>query len=112
LKGSVIVDVAIDQGGCCETSKPTTHSHPTYIVDGVVHYCVANMPGACARTSTMALTHATLPYALKLANLGYKAALKEDPGFMEGLNLCKGHVTNIFVAQDLGYEYTAPEKFL
>ncbi|HUD01227.1 MAG TPA: alanine dehydrogenase [Rhabdochlamydiaceae bacterium] len=112
MKGAVIVDVAIDQGGCCETSKPTTHSHPTYTVDGVVHYCVTNMPGACARTSTIALTNATMTYALKLANKGYKVALKEDPGFMEGLNLYKGHVTNIYVAQDLGYEYVAPEKIM
>jgi alanine dehydrogenase len=112
MKGSVIVDVAIDQGGCCETSKPTTHSHPTYIVDGVVHYCVANMPGACARTSTIALTNATMTYALKLANKGLKAALKEDSGFMEGLNLYKGHVTNEPVAQDLNYPYVPPEKVL
>lgn len=112
MKGAVIVDVAIDQGGCCETSKPTTHSHPTYIVDGVVHYCVTNMPGACARTSTIALTNATMTYALKLASKGLKAALKEDRGFMEGLNLYKGHVTNLPVAQDLGYPYMAPEKVL
>ena len=111
MKGAVIVDVAIDQGGCFETSKPTTHSHPTYIVDGIVHYCVANMPGACARTATIALTNATMTYALKLANIGMKA-LKEDPGFMEGLNLYKGHVTNAPVAQDLGYPYVAPEKLL
>ncbi len=112
MKGSVIVDVAIDQGGCCETSKPTTHSHPTYLVDGVVHYCVANMPGACARTSTIALTNATMAYALKLAGKGLKAALKEDRGFMEGLNLFKGHVTSMPVAQDLGYPYMPPEKVL
>lgn len=112
MKGSVIVDVAIDQGGCCETSKPTTHSHPTYLVDGVVHYCVANMPGATARTSTMALTNATMTYALKLANKGLKAALKEDRGFMDGLNLYKGHVTNQPVATDLGYPYVPPEKVL
>lgn len=112
MKGSVIVDVAIDQGGCCETSKPTTHTHPTYVVDGVVHYCVANMPGACARTSTIALTNATMTYALKLANRGLKAALKEDRGFMDGLNLYKGHVTNVDVAQDLGYPFTPPEKVL
>jgi alanine dehydrogenase len=112
MKGSVIVDVAIDQGGCCETAKPTTHSHPIYLVDGVVHYCVANMPGACARTSTIALTNATMTYALKLANKGYKIALKEDHGFMEGLNLYKGHVTNVGVAHDLGYDYRAPEKLI
>jgi alanine dehydrogenase len=112
LKGSVIVDVAIDQGGCCETSKPTTHSHPIYLVDGVVHYCVANMPGACARSATMALTNATMTYALRLANKGYKVALKEDPGFMEGLNLYKGKVTNLSVAQDLGYDFVSPQNFL
>ena len=77
--GAVIVDVAIDQGGCCETSKPTTHSHPTYVVDGIVHYCVANMPGAVARTSTFALNHATLPFTLALADKGWRAALKDDP---------------------------------
>lgn len=110
MKGSVIVDVAIDQGGCCETSKPTTHSNPTYVVDGVVHYCVANMPGACARTATIALTNATMSYALKLANKGFQKALKEDHGFLEGLNLFKGHVTNEHVAHDLGYPYVAPEK--
>ena len=107
-KGSVIVDVAIDQGGCFETSRPTTHSDPTYIVDGIVHYCVANMPGACARSSTQALTNATYPYAIKLANLGYKRALAEDSLFLEGLNVCHGEVTNKFVAQDLGYQYINP----
>ncbi len=109
-KGSVIVDVAIDQGGCCETSRPTSHSQPTYVVDGVVHYCVTNMPGACARTSTQALTNATFPYALKIANEGYKKALKDDPGFMLGLNVCLGHVSNQHVAHDLGYEYVPPDK--
>lgn len=112
LKGSVIVDISIDQGGCCETSRPTTHSHPTYVVDGVVHYCVTNMPGACARTATLALTNATMLYALALANKGYKKALKEDRGFMLGLNLYLGHVTNGHVAHDLGYEYASPEKLL
>lgn len=112
MKGAVIVDIAIDQGGCCETSQPTTHSHPTYIVDGVVHYCVTNMPGACARTATIALTNATMSYALRLANQGYKKALRDDRGFMEGLNLYKGHVTHISVAQDLGYDYAAPEKLM
>ncbi len=110
LKGSVIVDVAIDQGGCVETARPTTHSNPTYVVDGVVHYCVANMPGACARTSTLALTNSTMNYALALANKGYRQALKEDPGFMLGLNLYLGHVTNSDVAHDLGYDYTPPER--
>ncbi len=108
LPGSVIVDVAIDQGGCSETSRPTTHSNPTYVVDGVVHYCVTNMPGGCARTATVALTNATLPYALKIASNGYKQAIQDDPGLMLGMNVCFGHVTNASVAQDLGYEYTPP----
>lgn len=112
MQGSVIVDVAIDQGGCIETSRPTTHSDPMYTVSGVVHYCVTNMPGACARTATQALTASTTPYALKIANLGYKKALQEDPGLMLGLNVCLGYVTNASVAQDLGYDYTAPEGIL
>lgn len=110
--GSVIVDVAIDQGGCIETSKPTTHSDPTFLVDGVLHYGVTNMPAACARTSTQGLTNATLPYALKLANLGYKKALLEDPGFMKGLNVYRGKIANQFVAEDLEYQYHAPETLL
>jgi alanine dehydrogenase len=111
-KGSVLVDVSIDQGGCFETSKPTTHSNPTYIVDGIVHYCVANMPGACARTATQALTNATYPYALKIANHGYKEALSKDPLFLKGMNIFHGKVTNSHVAEDLGYEYTDPAKCL
>ena len=110
--GSVIVDVAIDQGGCIETSRPTTHSHPTYIEEGVVHYCVTNMPGACARTGSEGLNNATLPYALKLANLGYKRALMEDKNFLPGLNTCLGHVTNLDVAEDLGFEFVSPETLL
>ncbi|HEY4255548.1 MAG TPA: alanine dehydrogenase, partial [Chlamydiales bacterium] len=110
--GSVIVDIAIDQGGCTETSKPTTHSNPTYVVDGIVHYGVTNMPAACARTSTQGLTNATLPYALKLANLGVKKALQQDAHLREGLNVYHGKVTNRPVAEDLGYEYHAPEKVL
>lgn len=110
--GSVIVDVAIDQGGCTETSKPTTHTDPTYVVDGVIHYCVTNMPGACARTSTQALTNATMDYALKIANKGWKLALLENPGLRNGLNVCDGHVTNESVAHDLGYIYVAPERLL
>jgi alanine dehydrogenase len=110
--GTVLVDVAIDQGGFAETSKATTHANPTYIVDGIVHYCVANMPGAVARTSTIALTNATLPYALKLANLGVSQALLEDPGFLKGLNVFKGKVTNENVAEDLGYEYVPAELVL
>lgn len=109
--GSVVVDVAIDQGGCIETAKVTTHSAPTYVVDGVTHYCVANMPGACAKTATLALTYATTSYALKLANLGYKKALAQDPGFAFGLNVAQGHVTNEAVANDLGYPYVSPQTF-
>lgn len=112
MPGSVFVDVAIDQGGCSETSRPTTHAHPTYIVDGVVHYCVTNMPGACARTSTQALTNATMDYALKIANKGYKNALLEYPGLRDGLNVCLGHVTNEHVACDLDYSYVPAEKLL
>ena len=107
--GSVIVDISIDQGGCCETSRPTTHADPIYVVDGVIHYCVTNMPGACARTSTMALTNATLPYALDIANKGWKGALKESRHLREGLNVCNGFVTNGGVAHDLNYTFTPPE---
>jgi alanine dehydrogenase len=110
--GSVIVDVAIDQGGCIETAKPTTHADPTYEVDGVVHYCVTNMPGACARTSTQALTNATMDYALTIAKNGWKKALKNNPGLRNGLNVCLGKVTNEHVATDLGYEYLAAETLL
>lgn len=110
--GSVFVDVAIDQGGCSETSRPTTHSDPTYMVHGVVHYCVANMPGACARTSTQALTNATSSYALDIATKGYKKALREDKGLYNGLNVCLGFVTNQHVAHDCGYEYHSPGEFL
>ena len=92
-RGSVIVDVAIDQGGCVETSKPTTHAEPTYIVDDVVHYCVANMPGGVPRTSTLALNKAILPFLSKLADEGYEKALKEDKNFLAGLNIYKGNVT-------------------
>jgi alanine dehydrogenase len=99
--GSVIVDVAIDQGGCIETARPTTHHSPTYVLDGVVHYCVTNMPGAVGRTSTIALCNATLPYALKIANKGYEKAAAEDPGFGEGINLVGGRVTNQAVAESL-----------
>ncbi|MEC6823090.1 alanine dehydrogenase [Photobacterium sp. NCIMB 13483] len=103
--GSAIVDVAIDQGGCIETSYPTTHDNPTYIVDDVVHYCVANMPGAVARTSTFALNNATLPYILQLADLGYKTALTTNKHLLNGLNIYQGQVTNYSVAQALGYPY-------
>lgn len=110
--GSVIVDVAIDQGGCFETSKPTSHAEPTYSIDDVVHYCVTNMPGACARTATQALTNATMDYALTLAKKGYKKALRENPGLRMGLNVCHGLVTNSSVASDLGYEYVNPDRLL
>ena len=110
--GSVIVDVAIDQGGCTETGYPTTHANPTFVVDGVVHYCVANMPGACARTSTQALTNATMDYALLIANKGWKRALKDHTGLRNGLNVCLGKVTNEPVAVDLGYDYVNPEVML
>ena len=106
-RGSVIVDVAIDQGGCVETSKPTTHAEPTYIVDDVVHYCVANMPGGVPRTSTLALNKATLPFLMKLADNGYQKALKEDKNFLEGLNVFKGEVTYKAVAETFGYNFTS-----
>jgi alanine dehydrogenase len=109
-KGSVVVDVSIDQGGCFATSKATTHSNPTYIKHGVVHYCVANMPGACARTATQALTNATYPYALKIANHGVTKALGEDSLFLEGLNVYKGVVTNAQVAHDLNHEYFSLDR--
>jgi alanine dehydrogenase len=99
--GSVIVDVAIDQGGCFETSRPTTHQNPTYVVEGVVHYCVTNMPGAVGRTSTIALCNATLPYALLLANKGYAQAAADDPGIATGINLVAGQITNAAVANSL-----------
>ncbi|MBX7494835.1 alanine dehydrogenase [Qipengyuania sp. 6B39] len=104
-KGAVLVDVAIDQGGCFETSRPTTHADPTYVVDGIVHYCVANMPGAVARTSTYALNNVTLPHALRIADLGWKEALRRDPHLAEGLNVHKGAVTYEAVARELGYDY-------
>jgi alanine dehydrogenase len=110
--GSVLVDVAIDQGGCFETSKPTTHQEPTYLVDGVVHYCVANMPGAVPRTSTHALSNVTLPYGLALADKGYKRALLENPNFLNGLNVHHGRVTCQAVANDLGYDFIAPTAAL
>jgi alanine dehydrogenase len=110
--GSVIVDVAIDQGGCCETSRPTTHADPTYQVDGVVHYCVANMPGAVPRTSTYALNNATLPFVLALAGKGWRAALKDDPHLRNGLNVCAGKVTQREVAEALDYAFTDPGKVL
>ena len=110
--GSVIVDVAIDQGGCVETIKATTHENPVYTVDGIIHYGVANMPGGVPRTSTLALTNATFPYAFKLANKGWKQALREDPALVKGLNVVEGKVTYQGVAEAFGMEYHAPEQFL
>ena len=109
-RGSVIVDVAIDQGGCVETSKPTTHAEPTYIVDDIVHYCVANMPGGVPRTSTLALNKATLPFLSKLAKDGYQKALKDDPNFLAGLNVHKGSVTYKAVAETFGHKYVSPNE--
>ncbi len=111
-EGAVLVDVAIDQGGCSETSRPTTHSEPTYVEEGVVHYCVTNMPGACARTATMALTNATQDYALEIANKGYRTALVDNAHLCNGLNIHVGDVTNEAVANDLGYDFVKPEKVL
>ena len=110
--GSVVVDVSIDQGGCFETSRPTTHQDPTYIVDGVVHYCVSNMPGAVPRTSTFALNNATLPFILALANLGHKDAMLNDAHLLNGLNVYKGKLTHKAVAHALNQAYTAPEQAL
>ena len=107
---SVIVDIAIDQGGCCETSKPTSHSHPTYVEEGVIHYCVTNMPGAVARTSTFALNNATLPFALALADKGWRKAVAEDPHLRNGLNVHDGKVTCRPVAEALGLPFTHPES--
>jgi alanine dehydrogenase len=105
--GSVLVDVAIDQGGCAETSRPTTHDNPTYIEEGIVHYCVANMPGAVPRTSTYALTNATTPYVVELADKGYERALKENPALRKGLNIHYGLLTNSEVARAFGWDYVA-----
>jgi alanine dehydrogenase len=110
--GSVVVDVAIDQGGCFETSRPTTHADPVYVVDGVTHYCVANMPGGVPRTSTFALNNATLPFVLALADKGWQKALTDDPHLKNGLNIAFGQVTCKPVADALGYPYTAPESLL
>lgn len=111
-KGSVVVDVAVDQGGCFETTHATTHSHPVYDVDGVIHYCVANMPGAVPRTSTFALTNVTLPYAKRLAKMGFKDAIAKDPGLREGVNTYAGHITCEPVASAQGKTYTALEKLI
>jgi alanine dehydrogenase len=111
-KGAVLVDVAIDQGGCFETSKPTTHSDPIYTVDGVVHYCVANMPGAVPKTSTLALTNATLPYAVAIANKGWERAMKENPEIKSGANVVRGKVTYKGVADAFGLEYVPIDRLL
>jgi alanine dehydrogenase len=111
-KGSILVDVAIDQGGCFETSHATTHSNPIYKVDGVVHYCVANMPGAVPKTSTLALTNATLPYAVEIANKGWKKAMTDNPDIRPGANVVNGHVTCRGVAEALGLEYKAIKELL
>lgn len=110
--GAVVVDVAIDQGGCFETSHATTHAEPTYVVDGVVHYCVANMPGAVARTSTFALNNATIGHAISLADKGWRTALTDDVHLRNGLNVCEGKVTYEAVARDLGYEYVPASRVL
>ena len=111
-QGAVVVDVAIDQGGCFETSRPTTHAAPTFVVDGVVHYCVANMPGAVARTSTFALNNATIGHALALADKGWKQALRDDAHLRNGLNVAEGQVTFEAVARDLGYAYVSADSLL
>ncbi|MEO1046594.1 MAG: alanine dehydrogenase [Pseudomonadota bacterium] len=110
--GAVLADVAIDQGGCFETSRPTTHAEPTYVIDDIVHYCVANMPGAVSRTSTYALNNVTLPHALRIADLGWKDAMRHDPDLAQGLNVWNGHVTYEAVARDLGYPHKAVEEVL
>jgi alanine dehydrogenase len=109
---AVLVDVSIDQGGCFETSRPTTHTDPTYEVDGITHYCVANMPGAVPITSTYALTNATMPYVVKLASDGVHRALQSDPGLLAGLNVAAGEVTYAPVARDQGIDYTPAETAL
>jgi alanine dehydrogenase len=111
-RNAVLVDVSIDQGGCFETSHPTTHSDPTYEVDGITHYCVANMPGAVPITSTYALTNATMPYVVRLAEHGVHEALGSDPGFLQGLNVAAGRLTSEPVARDQGLEFTAPDDAL
>jgi alanine dehydrogenase len=112
LPGSVMVDVAIDQGGCFETSKPTTHSAPTFEVNNVIHYCVTNMPGAVPRTSTLALSNVTLPYALALANHGLVAAVRRDPALAKGVNVLNGHVTHAGVADALNLPFVPVEEAL
>ncbi len=112
VPGAVVVDVSIDQGGCCESSRPTTHAQPTFVEEGVVHYCVANMPGAVPHTSTYALNNATLPHVLALADNGWRQALRDDEHLRHGLNVCEGRVTLPAVAQALGYDLTRAETLL
>jgi alanine dehydrogenase len=109
--GSVIVDIAIDQGGCCETSRPTTHADPTYVEEGVIHYCVTNMPGAVARTSTIALNNATLPFALTLADKGWQRAIRDDLHLRRGLNICEGKITHPAVGEALKLPAVAADMF-
>jgi alanine dehydrogenase len=111
-RGAVVVDVAIDQGGCIETAHPTTHSDPSYVLDGVVHYCVTNMPAAVPNTSTLALTNATFPYALKLANMGLESAIKSDAGLAEGVNTFKGKLTYQAVAESQQGSWRAVKELL
>ena len=111
-EGSVMVDVAIDQGGCFESSRPTTHAEPTYVVDGVIHYCVANMPGGVARTSTFALNNATIGHAITIADKGWRAALRDDVHLRNGLNVCQGNVTYEAVAHEFGYEFVEPQRLV
>jgi len=111
-EGSVLVDVSVDQGGCIETVRPTTHSNPTYVVNGVVHYCVANMPGAVPKTSTLALTNATFPYIMNLATKGWKKACREDRSLLLGLNMMKGKVTHRGVAEAFDQEYVDPSRLI
>jgi alanine dehydrogenase len=111
-QGAVIVDVAVDQGGCTDTTRPTTHENPIYVVDGIIHYAVANMPGGVPRTSTLALTNATFPYLLQLANQGWQQALRVNPALRQGLNIAKGQITYPAVADAFGLPCTAPERLL
>ncbi|MFC3023445.1 alanine dehydrogenase [Vibrio zhugei] len=109
---AVLVDVAIDQGGCFATSRPTTHDEPTFIEQNIIHYCVANMPGAIARTATLALNNATLPYIINIANLGYQQAMRDDPGLKQGLNICQGHITCQHVAEGFGLPYVPADELI
>ena len=111
-KGSVIIDVAVDQGGCVETCKPTTHANPTYEIDGIIHYCVANMPGSVPYTSTIALANTTYPYIKQIANRGYKSALRNDPSLLKGLNIYKGSITHQGVADAFDLSYCPPQDAL